>query len=38
LEVADFGAMMDEGATLVDIKSVLDRAELDSAKLNVWRL
>ncbi len=38
LEVADFGAMMDDGATLVDIKSVLDRAELEAAKLNVWRL
>jgi UDP-N-acetyl-D-galactosamine dehydrogenase len=34
----EFGAMMDEGATLVDIKSVLDRAELEKAKLHVWRL
>ncbi len=38
LSVADYGAMMDEGATLIDIKSVLDRAELKKAKLNVWRL
>ncbi len=34
----EFGAMMDEDATLVDIKSVLDRAELEKAKLHVWRL
>jgi len=38
LSVEDFGAMMVEDATLVDIKSVLDRGELDDAKLNVWRL
>ena len=38
LKVADFGAMMDEGATLIDIKSVLDRAQMDKAGLNVWRL
>jgi UDP-N-acetyl-D-galactosamine dehydrogenase len=38
LDAADFGAMMVDGATLVDIKSVLDRAELNDAKLNVWRL
>ncbi len=36
--VADFGAMMDEGATLIDIKCVLDREALAAAKLNVWRL
>ena len=36
--VSDFGAMMDEGATLIDIKCVLDRAELQAANLNVWRL
>ncbi len=38
LSVEDFGAMMVEDATLVDIKSVLDRGELDHAKLNVWRM
>ena len=38
LGVADFGAMMVEDATLVDIKSVLDRGELDAAGLNVWRV
>lgn len=38
LNVAEFGAMMDEGATLIDIKSVLDRGEMKRAKLNVWRL
>ena len=38
LGVADFGAMMDEGATLMDIKSVLDRGEMQAAGLNVWRL
>ena len=38
LGAADFGAMMVEDATLVDIKSVLDRGELDDAKINVWRV
>jgi UDP-N-acetyl-D-galactosamine dehydrogenase len=38
LSVAEYGAMMDEGATLIDIKSVLDRGEMERAKLNVWRL
>jgi UDP-N-acetyl-D-galactosamine dehydrogenase len=38
LNVAEFGAMMDPGATLIDIKSVLNRSELEAAKLNVWRL
>jgi hypothetical protein len=38
LSVAEYGAMMDEGATLIDIKSVLGRAEMKEASLNVWRL
>jgi UDP-N-acetyl-D-galactosamine dehydrogenase len=38
MSVSEFGVMMDEGATLIDIKSVLDRGELAAAKLNVWRL
>ena len=38
LGVAAFAAMMDAGATLVDIKSVLDRAELENAGLNYWRV
>ena len=38
LNTEDFGAMMVEDATLVDIKSVLDRTELDAAGLNVWRV
>jgi UDP-N-acetyl-D-galactosamine dehydrogenase len=38
LSVADFSAMMLEDATLVDIKSVLDRGELGAAELNVWRV
>ena len=38
LNAGDFGAMMVEDATLVDIKSVLDRGELDAAGLNVWRV
>ena len=38
LRIHDFGAMMAEEATLVDVKSVLDRKELDLAGLNVWRL
>jgi UDP-N-acetyl-D-glucosamine/UDP-N-acetyl-D-galactosamine dehydrogenase len=36
--VAEFGAMMDQDATLIDIKSVIDRGALEKAKLNVWRL
>ena len=38
MSAADFGALMEEGATLVDIKSVLDRGALDDAGVNVWRL
>ncbi len=38
LSVAEFGNMMDEDATLIDIKAVLNRDELKSAGLNVWRL
>jgi UDP-N-acetyl-D-galactosamine dehydrogenase len=38
LGVEDFGDMMAEGATLVDVKSLLNRRELDDAGLNVWRL
>jgi UDP-N-acetyl-D-galactosamine dehydrogenase len=38
LRIHDFGAMMAEEATLVDVKSVLDRKELNLAGLNVWRL
>jgi UDP-N-acetyl-D-galactosamine dehydrogenase len=38
LSVAEYGEMMDEGATLIDLKCVLDRGELDAANLNVWRL
>ncbi len=36
--VAEYGAMMDPRATLIDIKSVLDRGALAAANLNVWRL
>lgn len=36
--ISEYGAMMDKGATLIDIKCVLDRAELEAANLNVWRL
>jgi len=38
MDVAEYGVMMDENATLIDIKSVLDRAAMKAAKLNVWRL
>lgn len=38
LSVADFGAMMVKGATLVDIKSVLNRDELSAAGIEVWRV
>lgn len=35
---AEYGAIMAQGATLLDIKSVFDRNELEAAKLNYWRL
>lgn len=35
---AEFGAMMAKGATLLDIKSVFSRSELEAEKLNYWRL
>ncbi|MFT4517680.1 MAG: UDP-N-acetyl-D-galactosamine dehydrogenase [Halioglobus sp.] len=38
LSVADFKSMMDKDATLVDIKSILDRKELTEAGLNFWRV
>jgi UDP-N-acetyl-D-galactosamine dehydrogenase len=38
MSIDDFAAMMDRGATLVDIKSVLDRSALDAAGLPHWRL
>lgn len=34
----EFGAMLDDDAILVDIKSVLDRDALRRAGINVWRL
>lgn len=36
--VADFGAMLDKDAILVDIKSVLDRDQIRQNGLKVWRL
>jgi len=38
MEIADFGKMMDEGATLVDIKAVLDRDALAAAGIDFWRV
>lgn len=38
MSIAGFGAMMDEGGTLVDIKAVLDRKQLSAAGLDFWRL
>lgn len=38
LAIDDFAAMMDDGATLVDIKSVLDRSALEAAGLPYWRV
>ena len=38
LGVAAFGAMMVEDATIIDIKSVLDRHEMSTAGLHVWRV
>lgn len=38
LSAQEYGAMMDKGATLIDIKSVLDRQLLADANLDVWRL
>ncbi len=35
---AEFGKLMVAGATLIDIKSVLDRGELDRLGLRVWRV
>jgi UDP-N-acetyl-D-galactosamine dehydrogenase len=34
----EFGVMMDDDAILIDIKSVLDRQELEKENLHVWRL
>lgn len=36
--VAEFGAIMAQGATLLDIKSVFPRSELEAENLNYWRL
>lgn len=36
--VEEYARMMDEDATLIDLKSVLNRQELEAAKLKVWRL
>jgi UDP-N-acetyl-D-galactosamine dehydrogenase len=38
LSAQEYGAMMDRDATLIDIKSVLDRQMLADANLDVWRL
>ena len=38
LSNSEYSSMMGKGATLVDIKSVLDRDELQQAGLNVWRV
>ena len=38
LGVSDFSAIMTEGATLVDVKSIIDREALARGDLNVWRL
>jgi UDP-N-acetyl-D-galactosamine dehydrogenase len=38
LQMSEFGAMMAESGMLVDVKSVLSRAETGAAGLNVWRL
>jgi len=38
LSVAEFGAMMDSGGILVDIKAVLDRDQLKAEGLDFWRL
>ncbi len=36
--VSDFRALMVDGATLIDVKSVCDREELAAADIPVWRL
>ncbi|WP_239017353.1 nucleotide sugar dehydrogenase [Seongchinamella sediminis] len=38
LDVAAFGAMMVADATIIDIKSVLNRRDCSAAGLNVWRV
>ena len=37
-DIAEFSALLDEDAILVDIKSVLDRRDLAAAAINVWRV
>ncbi|SRR6056297_198446 len=37
-DIAQFSSLLDENAVLVDIKSVLDRGDLASAGINVWRV
>jgi UDP-N-acetyl-D-glucosamine/UDP-N-acetyl-D-galactosamine dehydrogenase len=38
MSVAELSTMMAKGATLLDIKSVFPRSELEAAQLNYWRL
>jgi UDP-N-acetyl-D-galactosamine dehydrogenase len=38
LDAEALGDILLEGATLVDVKSVLDRAAIDTAGINLWRL
>ena len=38
LSVADFKAILAEDGIIIDVKSVLDRAELEQEKIDVWRL
>lgn len=38
LTASDFNAFMEPGGVLVDVKSVVDRADLAQANLDVWRL
>ncbi len=38
MSAEDFAVLMGEGATLIDIKSILDRERLAEANINVWRL
>ena len=38
LAVEELGAILDDGGTLIDIKSVLDRQGVEAAGLSLWRL
>ena len=38
LSTADFEAVAADNATLIDVKSVLDRTDFENSKIDIWRL